>query len=1521
MENIKDDDEEHASEEGSIDVATVFRNIYCSCDIDGTDSVPVSRLIEFIHPFMIEDLNALEELKKSLDPENKDIVVTSERFYDVINQWSRKIAAGSPPDDFYPSNPIIAIDDTQLPYTHSTPRTSLGDKLLKCKDLLNLSNMSGYSLSTSRLDTTNHTDIEKTALEEEVKRLERQLLKLTNELTITKQQLTASEEQNDVLQQNFDRLNKKLHCEQQINEDLQKEIDRKNSEELKEEVNTLKETIDTLKKNLLQSEKDNLYFKSQISEVEEEKAELEKNNGILTKQNQECLREIANVRANLESKEEQVSVIQKVYDELNEQYAEQRDTIDQLKQRIEILSENKVTLEKVLKNKLSISGSLSSGLDRHESSEEDLNWKLVSSNISGDDGAEQNGNSESLQLEIRKADVRLSHYNSNSSMVENYDLVSTLKDEVITLKEELEDLQTERTDLIKELEELKNNNKDLRERNFVLINDVETSQTEITYLKENAEKQMRENEEQFNKKMLEKELELKQFKDNLERNIVKEFEGKVKDSVEAEEQILNLDFKCSQLEQDLKNVSSQLRVKEQRLTETQEHTKSLKSEIDVLQTTVSKLESEKAYEITKINSTLVEVQRHVENRDAIINELKAINECMSYNLHQSETSLMQKMEEMLYLKDGLEQDINVNNKLWHQMAMLRNDLTESHRLNEELTRKFDDLKIEHNTLLITHDEEVQKCIKYNAEISLLTEENNTYVSNYKILQEDFKKLETDYKSQTKAREKLEQNLSSLNERIKELNEIINVKKSDGSSQTEVIDDISEEASEILEELERKLISEMSKNSSMVEELQQVKTALNKKDFELAALKLKVNENETEMTKRIEEFIEKHNKLSEELFKSQNNNQTEIASLKKELAQKTKENISINNELDRLRNQYAAKVKETQNNEAILIKKQKEMDNEITILKKELAQKTEENISINNELDRLKNQYAAKVKEAESNQVILIERQKEMDTEITILRKELAEKTEENKQTKNQCVAIVREAENNQVVLTEKQKEMDGLQIKYDNLLIELKEIQGLHKNSELILNNTKIEYASLEEKFLVLSENNMHQIDLVRQSEQILRENRDELKKVSFEKEILDNELIKLKDVNAKLQEEYIKILTNFATLEDDLKKVRREKEFLNNELSRLTEVNTQLNAVELELIETKKVLEKKSGLNTSNSEKDVTKGKSYFRQQMTIDRLKEKVECLEAELQREKSKYEELKIKLSLADSEILSLKAISAKDEANIEKCLSDCTSESKTVNKFTLCSAKIQTTCPSEPILTPSETVIEVPPLHIKDLAAVVQDIELNSDCSKDELENKVLTVISVFHDNSNNKEEEIIYHTEKYKKQYERIVTLLSDVSQRLRDHVCIGTAEPIMPVFVLLEEIKIQMKQLVENVGQVGALLYENNLKKFWSLFNEYVSSVKTHEEFLPCEPLEENVLRKRHRKEKDTGKQNQETKKSSDRKRFLPKKLMVLVLSILAIALIISLIVHMNCRMTVSESQYCPLDGIITRINEGLPPM
>ncbi|XP_030747647.1 myosin-11-like isoform X3 [Sitophilus oryzae] len=1442
MENIKDDDEEHASEEGSIDVATVFRNIYCSCDIDGTDSVPVSRLIEFIHPFMIEDLNALEELKKSLDPENKDIVVTSERFYDVINQWSRKIAAGSPPDDFYPSNPIIAIDDTQLPYTHSTPRTSLGDKLLKCKDLLNLSNMSGYSLSTSRLDTTNHTDIEKTALEEEVKRLERQLLKLTNELTITKQQLTASEEQNDVLQQNFDRLNKKLHCEQQINEDLQKEIDRKNSEELKEEVNTLKETIDTLKKNLLQSEKDNLYFKSQISEVEEEKAELEKNNGILTKQNQECLREIANVRANLESKEEQVSVIQKVYDELNEQYAEQRDTIDQLKQRIEILSENKVTLEKVLKNKLSISGSLSSGLgnsnisnappssvtspyencgcpchspsnvhhqcgsqvkssairkmvllkntttpfspsspdetspvfstngfdkDRHESSEEDLNWKLVSSNISGDDGAEQNGNSESLQLEIRKADVRLSHYNSNSSMVENYDLVSTLKDEVITLKEELEDLQTERTDLIKELEELKNNNKDLRERNFVLINDVETSQTEITYLKENAEKQMRENEEQFNKKMLEKELELKQFKDNLERNIVKEFEGKVKDSVEAEEQILNLDFKCSQLEQDLKNVSSQLRVKEQRLTETQEHTKSLKSEIDVLQTTVSKLESEKAYEITKINSTLVEVQRHVENRDAIINELKAINECMSYNLHQSETSLMQKMEEMLYLKDGLEQDINVNNKLWHQMAMLRNDLTESHRLNEELTRKFDDLKIEHNTLLITHDEEVQKCIKYNAEISLLTEENNTYVSNYKILQEDFKKLETDYKSQTKAREKLEQNLSSLNERIKELNEIINVKKSDGSSQTEVIDDISEEASEILEELERKLISEMSKNSSMVEELQQVKTALNKKDFELAALKLKVNENETEMTKRIEEFIEKHNKLSEELFKSQNNNQTEIASLKKELAQKTKENISINNELDRLRNQYAAKVKETQNNEAILIKKQKEMDNEITILKKELAQKTEENISINNELDRLKNQYAAKVKEAESNQVILIERQKEMDTEITILRKELAEKTEENKQTKNQCVAIVREAENNQVVLTEKQKEMDGLQIKYDNLLIELKEIQGLHKNSELILNNTKIEYASLEEKFLVLSENNMHQIDLVRQSEQILRENRDELKKVSFEKEILDNELIKLKDVNAKLQEEYIKILTNFATLEDDLKKVRREKEFLNNELSRLTEVNTQLNAVELELIETKKVLEKKSGLNTSNSEKDVTKGKSYFRQQMTIDRLKEKVECLEAELQREKSKYEELKIKLSLADSEILSLKAISAKDEANIEKCLSDCTSESKTVNKFTLCSAKIQTTCPSEPILTPSETVIEVPPLHIKDLAAVVQDIELNSDCSKDELENKVLTVISVFHDNSNNKEEEIIYHTEKYKKQYEGIVTLLSDVSQRLR----------------------------------------------------------------------------------------------------------------------------------------------------------
>lgn len=120
-----------------------------------------------------------------------------------------------------------------MPYTHSTPRTSLGDKLLKCKDLLNLSNVSGYSLSTSRLEhpgkylyiiikanlmiymtifNTILVEADKTVLEEEIKKLEHQLSKTLNELLLTKQQLTASEDQNDQLQQDLDRVNRRLHA-------------------------------------------------------------------------------------------------------------------------------------------------------------------------------------------------------------------------------------------------------------------------------------------------------------------------------------------------------------------------------------------------------------------------------------------------------------------------------------------------------------------------------------------------------------------------------------------------------------------------------------------------------------------------------------------------------------------------------------------------------------------------------------------------------------------------------------------------------------------------------------------------------------------------------------------------------------------------------------------------------------------------------------------------------------------------------------------------------------------------------------------------------------------------------------------------------------------------------------------------------------------------------------------------------------------------------------------------------------
>ncbi|XP_050304611.1 putative leucine-rich repeat-containing protein DDB_G0290503 isoform X2 [Anthonomus grandis grandis] len=268
MDNMFDDVEPE-----QIEVEDVFRTIFSACDPENTNLVRVSRLIEFIKPFLSEDLNPLEDLRSTLDPDGTDILVNASTFYEIIGQWSQKLSSTSPQkDDDFNQSRNLSTEPKDLSYLHSTPRTSLGDKLLKYFKLL---------------------EPETTQLEEEKKELEHQLAKISKELLVTKHMLKLAEEQSDKLQDDLNRVNRRLLEEQQVIEHLQKNTN--NDEDLKDEINRYKNYIAELKKKVTDLEQDNAEFRKLVEDVEKEKLKVEKKLNSLSTEHEACLTALSDV--------------------------------------------------------------------------------------------------------------------------------------------------------------------------------------------------------------------------------------------------------------------------------------------------------------------------------------------------------------------------------------------------------------------------------------------------------------------------------------------------------------------------------------------------------------------------------------------------------------------------------------------------------------------------------------------------------------------------------------------------------------------------------------------------------------------------------------------------------------------------------------------------------------------------------------------------------------------------------------------------------------------------------------------------------------------------------------------------------------------------------------------------------------------------------------------------------------------------------------------------------------------------
>lgn len=175
----------------------------------------------------------LENLKHLLDPDRNDALMNKEKFLEIMNNWSHQLCSNSSPEQEFgsPTSRLsISAMHGNLSYKHSTPRPSIGDKLLKCRELLNISNVSGYSLSTSQLEhqgkialvknvfffnlrfSKSLVDLDKTVLEEEIKKLEHQLSKTMSELNVLQEQLSTTEELNDKLRIDLDKVTRKLQA-------------------------------------------------------------------------------------------------------------------------------------------------------------------------------------------------------------------------------------------------------------------------------------------------------------------------------------------------------------------------------------------------------------------------------------------------------------------------------------------------------------------------------------------------------------------------------------------------------------------------------------------------------------------------------------------------------------------------------------------------------------------------------------------------------------------------------------------------------------------------------------------------------------------------------------------------------------------------------------------------------------------------------------------------------------------------------------------------------------------------------------------------------------------------------------------------------------------------------------------------------------------------------------------------------------------------------------------------------------
>ncbi|XP_045472800.1 girdin-like isoform X2 [Harmonia axyridis] len=327
-------------------LTTVVEEIFSSCDKNGKGEVYASALIEFMKPHISNHLIGLTQLLNVLDPKNENPLISRTTFYEAMRSWTAKMNEGDSKLLNFSFKDTDVFNEKGLPFHRSTPKPSLEPTTMNhSNNSLDFSNLSPTSFTADTKDISSGMD-KLLFIEERYQELEYKHLNTIKELSLIKSQLATSEEQYAELKQDFDRTNKRLMLEQQVNADLQKSMDE--SDEFKEEVCNTKKEKEHLHKMWILTKRENVNLIAQMKNLEYERESLERKLSEIQKKDEQKKKEFVDLQTLFSIYEDENKLLKKTKSELEEELQETKASLEHYTEVSEL---GRVTLM-ILKNKV-----------------------------------------------------------------------------------------------------------------------------------------------------------------------------------------------------------------------------------------------------------------------------------------------------------------------------------------------------------------------------------------------------------------------------------------------------------------------------------------------------------------------------------------------------------------------------------------------------------------------------------------------------------------------------------------------------------------------------------------------------------------------------------------------------------------------------------------------------------------------------------------------------------------------------------------------------------------------------------------------------------------------------------------------------------------------------------------------------------------------------------------------------------------------------------------------------------------